>query len=789
MGAFQLALLSVHVCTGASEEVDLPDADAARKATPRTDDLEAERAYVGRLYERLDEVRAKLGAELGRILGNPGGTHQWRSEREVLALNLGNRLAALDIGDLPLCFGRLDMEDGARYHVGRLGLSEADYEPLLVDWRAPAAQPFYRATAADAQGVVRRRHLLTHGREVVGLDDEVFNLDALSESEQATLHGDAALLAALRKGRTGRMGDIVATIQAEQDQVIRADLAGVLVVEGGPGTGKTAVALHRAAYLLYTHRARLTGNGVLVVGPNGVFLRYIEQVLPSLGETGVLLATPGELFPGVEARRHDPPATARVKSDVRMVKVLRRAVADRQRVPREDLRLSYDKLDLVLDRATCQRARDAGRRSNRPHNPARETVERILLASLIDQVRAGLTEFRGAEPEPDELDEAWDELRRSRDFRFAMERIWPLLSARELLNDLFGTPALVNSAAGSVLDGAEREALLRERSRDLAAIDWSVEDVPLLDEAAELLGVPLGPARRSARRKAGRRRRGVRFAKAVLEGLRLDMPIDPELLAGRYAGEEAVLSVAERARLDRTWEFGHVIVDEAQELSPMVWRLLFRRCPSRSMTVVGDLAQTGAAWGPASWAEIFDRHAAGRWRRAQLTVNYRTPAEIMEVATAVLESAAPGVVPPRSMREEGVPPWALRTSPGEVTRVVAEAVRRELAAIGDGRLAVIAPAAGAEALARELAAALPDATVGGRSSPLDGLVAVLGVAETKGLEFDGVIVVEPAVIVAESERGMSDLYVALTRATRRLGVVHTEALPKEMDGLREASAA
>src|SRR5581483_7845619 len=306
----------------------------------------------------------------------------------------------------------------------------------------------------------------------------------------------------------------------------------------------------------------------------------------------------------------------------------------------------------------------------------------------------------------------------------------------------------------------------------------------LLDEAAELLGVPLGPARRSARRKAGRRRRGVRFAKAVLEGLRLDMPIDPELLAQRYAGEEAVLSVAERARLDRTWEFGHVIVDEAQELSPMVWRLLFRRCPSRSMTVVGDLAQTGASWGPSAWGDVFDRHAPNRWRRVELTVNYRTPAEIMEVATAVLASAAPGVVPPRSMREEGVAPRAVQAAPGELEATVADTVRRELAAIGDGRVAVITPAADADRLARRLTAALPESTVSDRTSPLDGLVAVLGVAETKGLEFEGVILIERAAILAESERGMSDLYVALTRATRRLAVVHAEPLPKEMEGLR-----
>jgi DNA helicase IV len=280
----------------------------------------------------------------------------------------------------------------------------------------------------------------------------------------------------------------------------------------------------------------------------------------------------------------------------------------------------------------------------------------------------------------------------------------------------------------------------------------------------------------------------VRFARAVLEGLRLDMPIDPELLAERYAGEDRVLSVAERARHDRTWEFGHVIVDEAQELSPMVWRVLFRRCPSRSMTVVGDLAQTGASWGADSWAELFDQYAANRWRKAELTVNYRTPAEIMEVATAVLATAAPGVVPPRSMREEGVPPWGMSATADDLVSVVADAVRRELEQIGDGRLAVIAPGTEAERLAKELAAALPEATVGDHTAPLEALVAVLDVAETKGLEFDAVIVVEPAAIAAQSERGMSDLYVALTRATRRLGVIHTVPLPKEMEGLRPPPA-
>jgi DNA helicase IV len=752
----------------------------------RAGDMGAERAFVARLYDRLGEVRSKLESELGRVRSSPGGTPQWRSERDALAHNLEDRLAALNVGDLPLCFGRLDMAEGSRYHIGRLGLADEDYEPLLIDWRAPAAQPFYRATAADPLGVVRRRHLLTNGRELTGIDDEVFDLEALSESDRAGLHGDAALLASLTKGRTGRMGDIVATIQAEQDQIIRSELGGVLVVQGGPGTGKTAVALHRAAYLLYTYRARLAAGGVLVVGPNSVFLRYIERVLPSLGETGALLATPGALFPGVTPKRHDPPDVARVKSDLRMVDVVRRATQDRQRVPREDLKVEFERFDLVLDRQTCLRARAAGRRSRRPHNEARPAVERILHHRLMAQIREQLAELgTGGLDDDEDLDALERRLRRSRSFRLAMERIWPELTAQELLNDLFGSAALIRSAAPN-LTAEEQTLLVRPRARPSDVADWSVEDVALLDEAAQCLGSPM-PRGRSGRSGSRRRRRKVTFAREVLENLNLEIPIDPELLADRYDDGSAGESLAVRAGQDRTWAFSHVIVDEAQELSPMAWRMLFRRCPSRSMTIVGDLAQTGAPWGVSSWPELLNRHAPGRWRLSELTVNYRTPAEIMKVAAAVLADAAPGAVVPRSMREGGVAPWALRTTPGELEGLLAEVVSREMAAIGDGRIAVITPSSASNALANALAARLPGSAVANRSAPLDGLVAVLGVTDTKGLEFDVVVVVEPGEIIAESERGLSDLYVALTRATRRLAVVHTTDLPPQLDGLHRAA--
>jgi DNA helicase IV len=299
-----------------------------------------------------------------------------------------------------------------------------------------------------------------------------------------------------------------------------------------------------------------------------------------------------------------------------------------------------------------------------------------------------------------------------------------------------------------------------------------MEDVALLDEAAEILGAPA----------TGRRRRGrgaqEAYARRVLAGLDLGFPVDAEAMAARYAGEKGPEPLSVRARADRTWAFGHVIVDEAQELSPMVWRALFRRCPSKSMTIVGDLAQAGIAWRPSSWAEVLDRHAQGRWRVAELTVNYRTPREIMDVAASVLATSDPGVEPPVAMRDAGEEPWVQEVGRALDGQLV-DAVRAELDVIGTGRLAVLTPAARREEVEWILREALPESVTGG---VLDSPVAVLSVKEAKGLEFDSVVLVEPSEIVGESERGLSNLYVALTRTTRRLGVVHSGPLPPELAG-------
>jgi DNA helicase IV len=770
-------------------------------------ELENEQAYVSMLYDRLDTLRARAAGRVAQALrpAGEGGTYQARLERDALVTRYRDRLAQLWSAETGLCFGRLDLADCTRRYVGRLGLADDDREPLLVDWRAPAARSFYRATPADHSGVVRRRHLRTKGRVVVDFEDDVLDLDALSDDERSGLSGEAALLASLNASRTGRMGDIVATIQAEQDRIIRSELRGILVVEGGPGTGKTAVALHRAAYLLYTHRERLARRGVLVVGPNPTFLRYIERVLPSLGETGVLLATTAELYPGVTATATEPPEAAALKGEERMAGVLAAAVADRQRLPGEDLEIPFDGQVLRLDRATCRRARQAARAAGTPHNQARAVFRRELLTALSRQVVARLVADLPQVDLPDddligddvpseqlldaELREVRSELGAAPQVRAAIDGLWPRLTPQELLTGLLTSPERL-AAAAPELSAAERSLLLREPPVRRAAGGagwWTPADVPLLNEAAVLLGETDGGAAREAL-LAERRRREEAYARGVLSMVGIDEHRygGAALLAARQRDIGPDNGIAERARQDRTWTFGHVIVDEAQEVSAMAWRMLMRRCPARSMTVAGDTAQRAAPGGVRSWAEVLEPHAPGAWRVEELTVNYRTPVEIIEVAADVLASVSPELRPPRSVRETGVAPWALRLEESELPARLAEVVAGEASATGDGKLAVLVPAGRVEELSRRVAA-VPGAAAERGPSALDARIAVLTVAEAKGLEFDSVLIVDPAGIVADSPRGAADLYVALTRATQRLGVVHGGGLPSMLRRLASPS--
>ncbi|MFF5176254.1 HelD family protein [Micromonospora sp. NPDC000089] len=736
------------------------------------------------LYDRLDGMREQAARRLTDALRTGGGTLQDRSQRDSAVQMYADQVEQFSAVESGLAFGRLDGEDGARHYVGRIGIFDTtgDYDPLLMDWRAPAARPFYLATAANPQGVRRRRHLRTRQRKVTGLNDETLDIATASPTAHEELTGEASLLAALNAGRTGRMRDIVETIQAEQDRIIRADLPGVLVVQGGPGTGKTAVALHRAAYLLYTHRQQLSTRGVLLVGPNATFLRYISQVLPTLAETGVLLRTPGDLFPGVVATRAEPAETAALKGRAVLADVLTAAVRDRQWVPDEALEIELPQGEVLrLEPATVRAARDRARRTDRPHNLARALFDVEIVHALADQV----AERIGADPlggenllEEADRAEIRRELREEPELHAVLDRLWPVLTPQRLLADLYASPERI-AAAAPMLTDAERARLHREPGGG-----WTPADVPLLDEAAELLGEDeqTAAARRERIRSFQRE-----YAEGVLEIWRGSRSIDVEDEAegGEILGvtdlidadrllerqEEADrLTTAQRAAADRSWAFGHVIVDEAQELSPMAWRLLMRRCPSRSMTIVGDVAQTGALTGTPSWGEALEPYVAGRWRLEELTVSYRTPAEIMAVAGRVLAEIDPTLRPPRSVRSTGEQPGDRTMDADALATELVAVATREAAALGDGRLGVIVPAGRVDELAAAVVAALPEAAVG-EQPELESRVVVLTVGQAKGLEFDTVVVVDPDGMVAESPRGRSDLYVALTRATQRLTIL------------------
>jgi DNA helicase IV len=730
--------------------------------------LAAEQQALDRFYARLDELRQDASAALTewQRLG-ASGTPQARSERDALAAHYATRLRTLTAAEFGLCFGRIDLVTGEQHHVGRVGLTDADHNTLLVDWRAPAALPFYQATPAAPLGLVRRRHLRLAGRTVVGLDDDLLDVHALTSADHETLSGEAALLAALSRRRSGHMRDIVETIQSEQDRVIRSDAAGVLVVQGGPGTGKTAVALHRAAYLLYTHRERLERSGVLVVAPNNVFLRYIEQVLPSLGEAGVLLATPEQMAPTVAVTGRERDSVARLKGDARMAEVLAAAVLNIKRVPTTQAEIPYGDGELVISRKMALSARRQALAMERPHNIARATFGKQLLRSLMPQASALAVDG-------DANDRRWlqRDLVGIEELRDAVQEMWPKVSAQEFVVGLLSSPRDLGRAAEGVLSDEETALLLRDPEAP-----WTPADIPLLDEAYALLGDPEEGRRRaqeSERRVAERS-----YAQKVLEQTGIGEFVDAETLAARFR-EDPPNSLADRAANDPSATFGHLIVDEAQELSPMMWRLLLRRCPSKSMTVVGDIAQASSAAGATSWASVMDTLAKGRWRQVDLTVNYRTPAEIMAVAADVLESAAPGMAPPTSVRETGVHPAAILVEQADAASLVAATAataQTELAAVTGGRVAILVPVSRREELAGQLAEQLPELRTDGRPDALDAPVVLVDVQQAKGLEFDAVIVVDPASILADSARGAGDLYVAVTRATQRLTVISGTPLP------------
>jgi DNA helicase IV len=703
-------------------------------------DLSAEQAHIDRAYDSLERSRQEATRLRSMVEVGKGGTEQARWEREMIEENIAHRLASLQLGDASLVFGRIDRtqsEGGDSFYIGRLAVADEHREPLVVDWRAPVAEPFYRATGRLPMGLVRRRHFATRGRQLLAIEDELFGesagllggeLSVVDEGRE--IRGKSTLITALEEVRTGRLSDIVATIQGEQDEIIRAELPGVLVVQGGPGTGKTVVALHRAAYLLYTHRFPLEGQGVLVVGPNRLFLGYIEQVLPSLGEAGVELVVLADLLDGagtlsIEGR--DREVAGRAKGDLRMARVLAKAVRDRQRPLRQPLRVGMGLQTLTLSPRQSNAIVSDARRRFRLHNAGRRHVEASVYATLADSART-----------PVEEHEVRSQLHAAPEVREALDRMWPVLTPAELLHDLYGSRALIDLAAGELLSPEERASLQRSRSARAEEAAWTNDDVPLLDEARSLLGP------RPRRRRPG-------------------MPAD-----------------------DDARTYGHIVVDEAQDLSPMQLRMLNRRSLNGSMTVVGDIAQSTGAWAHADWEEILEQLPDRRPpRRAELTIGYRLPGPNMALAARVLELAAPGLRPPSSIRQAGERPRFVAATDDRLMAEVVEAALVERDAVDPGSVGVIVP----DSLVARATAAFEAAGVDfGRAvrTGFNNQITLVPVSLVKGLELDATVVVEPAAIFDEEVQGARALYVALTRATKRLVLVHARPLPDVLAGADES---
>ena len=650
-----------------------------------------------------------------------GGTHQARFERDVISDQVNKRLSQLEIGDASLVFGRIDQGDlnqSETFYIGRIAVWDEQQDPITVDWRAPIAEAFYRATGKHPMGLSRRRHFATRKNVLLGIEDEFFGEGIVDDSTGPVFKGRMTLAATMEEARTGRLGDIIATIQGEQDEIIRSPLSGMLIVQGGPGTGKTVVALHRAAYLLYTHRFPLEGQGVLVIGPNRVFLTYIEQVLPSLGEAGVRLAVLSDLVPRAKVRGFDNELIAAIKGKEDIKHVVRNAIQDRQRPIRENLRIGYGLQRLSLTIAESKEIiREAQRRYTR-HNSARAFVRDQVFLKLADSSKHQLLD-------PEKLK---NDLMSELEIREVLEWMWPSLTAEHLIHDLFGSQALLQSAAGRYLTQEDIGSLHRPRSPHASEVEWTTHDVPILDEAQAQLGPRAG-----------------------------------------YKEEETI----------RT--YGHIVVDEAQDLSPMELRMLRRRSLNGSMTLVGDIAQATGAWAHDNWEGIVEAlsHKSGT-RFSQLTVGYRLPQPTMDVANRLLRDTQFGFNPPIAVRETGEKPRFIHVDvPARLPATVVAVVRSELERLGPGYLAVIVPDTHLDTISASLSSSdvahgLVDA------GALEDQVTLVPVSLVKGLEVDAAVVVEPTEIINGEKNGLRALYVALTRATQRLTIIHTSPLPESL---------
>ncbi|WP_067506219.1 AAA family ATPase [Actinoplanes sp. TFC3] len=690
-------------------------------------EIAVEQEHVDRVYARLAELRReasraeKEGYQLAGV-----GTFGALVERDAMVFHAARRRHALDTEYEGLVFGRLDLTSGARHYVGRMGIRDEESQSLVVDWRAPAASAFYRATPAEPLGVVRRRMIQSSRERVTGIEDDLLDPEAAPEDMRVV--GDGALMASLSKATGHGMRDIVATIQREQDDAIRSPASGVTIVTGGPGTGKTAVALHRAAYLLYADRNRFAGGGILVVGPSGVFVNYIATVLPSLGEDTATLRSLGSLVPGYDAERVDSTEVAAIKGSLRMRRVLERASHDAVPGGPTELRLLYRGSLLRLDSADLDRVR----RKALPRGARRNEVRGVGFDRIFDALWAQAKQSIRNLPEKSEFE---SELADRQDFRDFLKAWWPRFTPLRVLKWL-AEPARLRSYANGLLS-KEEIARLQGSFDGLAEHGPTIADVALLDELDELMGRP---------RKPQQRKNGNPFH--VRDGVQ-----EVSTFADRQQAARA-----QAVQRDEDYrDYAHVVVDESQDVSPLQWRMIGRRGQYASWTIVGDPAQT--AWpGEISELDQSRDRALGSRKRAtyELTTNYRNSSEIFAVAARVIRKLMPDLRLPRAVRSTGVKPIELLVATPELPQVTRDSVDKHLADV-DGTIGVITPVPRRDEMAHWVAG-LPER------------VQVVTALEAKGMEYDAVVLVEPAEIAVDAS-GTRTLYVALSRATQRLTTV------------------
>lgn len=717
--------------------------DAVRDA-----EISAEQHYLDRVYARLAQLRESAAeAERAGYGLAAVGTFGAYVERDAMVFHAARRRRALAAEHEGLVFGRLDLSpeartgidasnvepavpDGEVRYIGRLGLRDDKYDTLVVDWRAPAAAPFYRATPSDTMGVVRRRTIRSSDERVLDISDDL--LDPESSPQGMAVIGDGALLATLARATGRGMRDIVATIQQEQDEAIRSPASGVALVRGGPGTGKTAVALHRAAYLLYSDRNRFESGGVLVVGPSEVFVSYVSRVLPSLGEDAVSLRSLGQLVIGYNATRHDPPAAAVIKGSLRMRRLLRRVARDTTPGCPTRLRLLYRGQLLSLDSNALAVARKAVLANGAKRNAVRPKAAGYLLDALWRQSCELLPAIRRQE-----RGDFATEIAERKEFITFMHQWWPIVRPADTLFWL-ADPARIDRYAAGTLTPSEIKTLATS-FESLKTLGPTVADIALLDELGELLG------------ERPQKKRPVRDPFHVMDGVR-----EVTTYADRMAATRAVPERPEDYR-----DYAHVVVDEAQDVSPMQWRMVARRGPHASWTIVGDPAQS--AWPDEAEATRAMHSALGSRRRFHhsLTTNYRNSAEIFELAAAVIRRAEPTIELPTAVRRGGIPPRRLVTDAASLSET-AIATAAELLREVEGTVGVIAAMSDADAVAAWLVGIDPDR------------LQVVGSLHAKGMEYDGVIVIEPTHIRDEGSSGVRTLYVALSRATQRLVTLGTD---------------